>query len=253
MKIASWNVNSINVRLQQVLDWLTANTIDVLALQETKVVDDMFPQAAFTEVGYQVVFSGQKSYNGVAIIAKAPISAVTLANPFFVDPEKRFLAASINGVRVVNVYVPNGQSVGSEKFMYKLDYLTGIKKYLLAELKNYAQTVVLGDFNIAPDDLDVHDKELWQGSVLVSPLEREAFSAILNLGFTDALRYIEPKSKVYTWWDYRQGSFRRNNGLRIDHILLSKSLTANCKRVVVDKEPRKFARPSDHAPLWVEF
>lgn len=253
MKIASWNVNSINVRLPQVSDWLQATKVDVLALQEIKVIDDLFPTDEFTKLGYHMAISGQKTYNGVALIASSPITNIVRSNPYFPDEEKRFLAATINDIRIVNLYVPNGQSIDSEKYKYKLAYLNGVKQYLKSELENYSYVLVLGDFNIAPSDIDVHDPLLWQDSVLVSPEEREIFAQILNLGFVDSLRFQEPEASIYTWWDYRQGAFRRNHGLRIDHILFSKSLKSFFKNVVVDKEPRKASRPSDHAPLWIEL
>lgn len=253
MKIASWNVNSINVRLPQVLDWLVTHQIDVLALQETKVVDALFPVAAFKDIGYQVSFSGQKTYNGVALIAKAELMEVCCDNPHFEDPARRFLAATVHGIRVINLYVPNGQSLDSDKYVYKLAWLEGIRHYLRQALNDYKNVVVLGDFNIAPTDLDVHDPALWHDVVLVSPKERAAFESMLALGLVDALRAHAPSEAVYTWWDYRQGGFRRNHGLRIDHILLSEPLREASRAVVVDTVPRKSERPSDHAPLWVEL
>lgn len=253
MKIATWNVNSINVRLPQVIDWLQTTKIDLLALQETKVIDALFPIEAFTQIGYNTAVSGQKTYNGVALVSLHKITDVVSVNPYFPDTEKRFLAATVNGVRVVNLYVPNGQSVDSEKYKYKLAYLEGVKRYLKSELENYPYVIVLGDFNIAPSDIDVHNPALWNGSVLVSPRERESFAQIIDLGFVDSLRFKEPSESIYTWWDYRQGAFRRNHGLRIDHVLFSESLNKFFKDVVVDKEPRKSSRPSDHTPLWAEF
>lgn len=253
MIIATWNVNSITVRLPQVLEWLTQHDIDVLALQETKVVDLFFPAAAFEALGYHVYVAGEKSYNGVAIISKFPIDSPLTDNPFFVDPARRFLAATVQGVRLVNLYVPNGQSVLSDKYLYKLAWLEGVTQFLRQELEQYPELMVVGDFNIAPTDQDVHDPSLWAGSVLVSPAERAAFQALLSLGLSDTIRYFHPEVPNFTWWDYRQGAFRRNLGLRIDHVLLSRSLLPRCHAAMVDILPRKATRPSDHAPVWVEI
>jgi exodeoxyribonuclease III len=253
MKVATWNVNSINIRLPQVLAWLVENQIDVLAVQETKVVNELFPVSAFQEIGYQVSFSGQKSYNGVAIISRIPITDVCIENIYFQDEACRIMAATMNGIRLVNLYVPNGQSPGSDKYHYKLTWLGAMQQFLHDEMKTHARVMVVGDFNIAPTDLDVHDPVAWDGCVLVSPEEREALQAILAIGFVDSLRHFEPEAVHYTWWDYRQGAFRRNHGVRIDHILVSESLLSACQRVVVDKLARKVERPSDHAPVWIEF
>lgn len=253
MKIATWNVNSITVRLPQVLSWLQTHDIDVLALQETKIVDEKFPQQAFEDLGYQICFSGQKTYNGVATISKLPLQDPIKAIPEFEDPERRFLATTIDGVRIVNLYVPNGQSVDSEKYQYKLAWLDAVGTYLAAELKRYPNLVVLGDFNIAPEDKDVHEPMLWEGQVLVSAPERERFHLLLSLGLHDALRAIQPDEILYTWWDYRQNAFKRRMGLRIDHILLSNALLPSCRTVAVDLLPRQHERPSDHAPVWLEI
>lgn len=253
MKLATWNVNSINIRLPQVLTWLVENKIDVLAVQETKVVNELFPVSAFQEIGYQVSYAGQKSYNGVAIISRTPITDVCIENIHFQDDAARIMAATINDMRVVNLYVPNGQALTSDKFRYKLEWLTAMRHFLQDEMQSHPKVMVVGDFNIAPADLDVHDPVAWEGSVHTSPQEREALQAILSLGLSDSLRYFEPEAVHYTWWDYRQAAFRRNLGLRIDLILVSDAMLPLCQRVVIDKGARKVERPSDHAPLWIEF
>jgi exodeoxyribonuclease-3 len=253
MKIATWNVNSINVRLDQVLDWIVANQMDVLALQETKVIDALFPIDAFKQLGYEVCFSGQKTYNGVAIISRGQLLASCNQNPFFQDEAQRVMAATIDGIRVINLYIPNGQSVGSEKYAYKLSWLKGMHQFLKEELAKHGKVIVLGDFNIAPADIDVHDPAVWEGGVMVSQQEREAFQSMLALGFVDTLRHAHPEPGLYTWWDYRQGGFRRNRGLRIDHILVSQSLLAGCGAVTIDKIARQSERPSDHAPVWMDL
>lgn len=253
MKLATWNVNSITVRLPQVLAWLQAHDIDVLALQETKVIDEKFPFQSFEEIGYQVYFSGQKTYNGVAIISKHAIEEVIKDIPNFDDLERRFLAVTVKGIRLINLYVPNGQSLDSPKYQYKLAWLNAVNTYLKAELKRYPKLVVVGDFNIAPEDRDVHDPALWVGNVLVSEAERERFREMLKLGLHDAMRYLAPDITMYTWWDYRLNAFKRKMGLRIDHILLSTVLLPVCQRVEVDILPRQDERPSDHAPVWVEL
>ncbi len=252
-KIATWNVNSLRVRLPAVLEWLAAEKPDVLALQETKVVDDDFPLAAFQQAGYQASFSGQKTYNGVAIISLQPMTAMTRDLPDFVDPQRRVLAVTIDTVRVINLYIPNGESVGSEKYHYKLTWLTALKQFLQAELMQHPRTIVLGDFNIAPENQDVHDPELWSGNVLFSDAERAEFQAILQIGFRDCFRLHEQPEKSFSWWDYRMNAFKRNLGLRIDHVLASLSLADVCKQCYIDKIPRAKERPSDHAPVIAEF
>ncbi len=253
MKIATWNVNSINVRLPQVLNWLDYAKPDILALQETKMTDDKFPQAAIEEAGYQVCFAGQKTYNGVAIISKKPAVDIVTDIPNLNDPQRRILAASIAGVRVVNLYVPNGSEVGSEKYDYKLDWLQKMQVFLQQQLANYEKVVVLGDFNIAPADDDVHDPAAWQGSVLVSDKERQALQTILAQGYTDVYRLFDQPEKSFSWWDYREAGFRRNRGLRIDLILASEPLKNTCHLSWIDKEPRSWERPSDHTPVIAEF
>ena len=253
MKIATWNVNSLKVRLPQVLDWLAAHQPDVLCLQETKLEDANFPSAEIAAAGYQTRFSGQKTYNGVAILSKTPATAVLGAIPGYADEQKRVLAATIDGVRVINLYVPNGQSVDSDKFQYKLGWLKALTAWLEQELTQHPGMVVLGDFNIAPEERDVHDPQAWAGQVLFSPPEREAFRQLERLGLADSFRLFDQPEKSYTWWDYRMNAFRRNMGLRIDHILLSAMLAKTCKSCTIDKEARKAERPSDHAPVMVEF
>jgi exodeoxyribonuclease-3 len=253
MKIATWNVNSMNVRLPHVLEWLAANDPDVLVLQEIKQITEAFPVDALREVGYKSAASGQKTYNGVAVISKAtPVDLVT-DFPGFDDPQRRVLASTVSGVRIIDLYVPNGQSVGSEKFEYKLGWLAALRKFLKQEIAQHEKLVVLGDFNIAPADEDVHDPEKWGEDILCSPPEREALRKILDLGLTDVFRQFEQPEKTFSWWDYRAAGFRRNAGLRIDLILASASMAASCKGSHVDKEPRAWERPSDHAPVVAEF
>ncbi len=253
MKLATWNVNSLKVRLPHVLDWLAFYQPDVLCLQETKLEDANFPAAELAASGYQPLFSGQKTYNGVAILSKLPAEEVAVGIPGFADPQKRVLAATIGGVRVINLYVPNGQSVDSDKFQYKLGWLDALMGWLRDELTRYSSLAVLGDFNIAPEERDVHDPKAWEGQVLFSPPEREAFRKLLQLGLSDSFRLFDQPEKSYTWWDYRMNAFRRNMGLRIDHILLSAALAKTCKSCLIDKEARKRERPSDHAPVIVEI
>jgi exodeoxyribonuclease III len=253
LKIATWNVNSLKVRLPHLQDWLLSAQPDVIALQETKTEDANFPQIAIQEAGWNVVFAGQKTYNGVALISRQPASDVVYGIPDFADEQKRVIAASFGNVRVIGAYVPNGQSLDSDKYQYKLNWLTAFKDYLQVTLKRWPNTVVVGDYNIAPEDRDVHDPKAWEGAVLVSPAERAAFQALLDLGFRDGMRLFEQADQTYTWWDYRAAGFRRNLGLRIDHILVSETLVPLCIACEVDKAPRKLERPSDHAPVWAEF
>lgn len=253
MKLATWNVNSLKVRLPHVLDWLAANPVDVLCLQETKQQDEDFPHAALHAAGYHSLFSGQKTYNGVAILSRELASDLQLGIPDFADTQKRVIAATINSIRVVCVYVPNGQSVDSDKYHYKLTWLTALHNWLQQELTRYPKLVVLGDYNIAPEDRDVHDPVAWQGNVLVSERERQHFKNMIEYGLHDSFRLFEQDEKSYSWWDYRMMGFRRNHGLRIDHILISKALVPLCKSCVIDKAPRKLERPSDHTPVVVEL
>ena len=253
MKVATWNVNSLNVRLPQVLAWLASAQPDVLALQETKLVDEKFPTAEIAEAGYQAVFSGQKTYNGVAILSKHPVTDVVKDIPGLDDVQRRVLAGVYSGVRILNLYVPNGQSVDSDKYQYKLSWLDKLTEYVTMEIKRYPKLIVMGDFNIAPEERDVHDPQVWEGKVLFSPPEREAFQRLLAVGLCDVFRLFTQEDKQFSWWDYRMNAFKRNLGLRIDHIVASKTLCETCSSCVIDKEPRRNDRPSDHTPVMAEF
>jgi exodeoxyribonuclease-3 len=249
MKIATWNVNSLKVRLPHVLDWLAATQADVLCLQETKMEDKVFPYTELEAAGYHSAHNGQKTYNGVAILARGTLHDIRCNMPGFADEQRRVLAATVNGLRVVCAYMPNGQAVGSDKYDYKLRWLAALADFLRDELQRWPQLALLGDYNIAPEDRDVHDPVLWKDQVLCSEPERAAFRQFLALGLADAFRLFEQPDKIYSWWDYRQMGFRLNRGLRIDHILLSKPLAAACGACAIDKAPRKLERPSDHAPV----
>jgi len=253
MKIASWNVNSIRVRLEQVLDWLQAEQPDVLGLQEIKVPDDAFPMAAFEEAGYQCLVNGQKTYNGVALLTKQTSREPLADMPGFADAQKRVIAATFGDCRVINLYVPNGESVGSEKYVYKLSWLQALHTWLAAELAAHEKLIVMGDFNIAPEDRDVHDPDEWRGKVLCSDAERAALGKLLELGLSDSFRLFDQPETPFSWWDYRSGGFRRNNGLRIDLLLVSAGLAPLCKQSRIDREARAHDRPSDHAPVWIEY
>lgn len=253
MKIASWNVNSLRVRLEQVLAWLADAKPDILGLQETKLTDDKFPRDEIEALGYHCEFSGQRTYNGVALISRQPLEDITTQLAGFDDPQRRVLGARIGTLRVLNLYVPNGQSVESEKYHYKLKWLDALHTQLRGELGREKRVVVMGDFNIAPDDRDVHDPQAWKGSVLCSPRERAALEKLLDLGFSDTYRLFDQPEKTFSWWDYRAAGFRRNLGLRIDLILASRTLSGCCVRSAVDVAPRKLERPSDHAPVYAEF
>jgi exodeoxyribonuclease III len=253
MRIATWNVNSLRVRLPQLLKWLRHSAVDILAMQETKLPDADFPQQELTALGYRVLYSGEKTYNGVALLSRWPATEVVTDIPAFADTHRRVLAATSGGVRVVNLYVPNGQTVGSEKYQYKLRWLTALAEWLRGELRRAERLVVLGDFNVAPEDRDVHDPPSWLGSVHVSEPERKALRAVLALGFIDLFRRFEQPPATYTWWDYRMGAFRRNHGLRIDLLLANEALARACTACVVDREPRRAERPSDHAPVIADF
>jgi exodeoxyribonuclease-3 len=249
MKLVTWNVNSLKVRLPQVLQWLETNPVDVLCLQETKLTDDKFPQAEIEAAGYQVAFSGQKTYNGVAILARHPITDVQKNNPLFDDPQQRIIAATIEDMRIVCAYVPNGQALDSEKYPYKLSWLASLQQWIKQEMTQHASLALLGDYNIAPEDRDVYDPAAWEGQNLVSPPERAALQALLDLGLKDSFRMFEQAEKSFSWWDYRQLGFRLNKGARIDHILLSAALAQRCTSCAIDKIPRKWEQPSDHAPV----
>lgn len=253
MRVASWNVNSLRVRLPQVLDWVAANGPDVLALQETKIVDAAFPVDEIAEAGYHAVYSGQKTYNGVALLSREPAVDVSTGIRGFDDPQRRVIAATYGEVRVYDVYVPNGQSVGSDKFEYKLDWLSALRRQLDEELASHERLIVAGDFNIAPEDRDVHDPVAWEGNVLVSPAEREALERIGTLGLEDTFRLFEQAEASFSWWDYRAAAFRRNRGLRIDLLLASPALAGKCVASSIDKTPRAWERPSDHTPIFADF
>lgn len=248
MKLVTWNVNSLNVRLPHVEGWLASAAPDVLCLQETKMEDIKFPQAAIEAAGYKVVFDGQKTYNGVAILSRSAPQEVSRGIPGFADEQKRVIAATIDGVRVICVYIPNGQSLDSDKYQYKLAWLEALTGYLRDELARHPDLALLGDYNIAPEDRDVHDPKAWEGQVLVSEPERAAFRRLVELGLSDSFRLFDQPEKSFTWWDYRMNGFKRNLGLRIDHVLLSASLAARCRSASIDVEPRRLERPSDHTP-----
>lgn len=253
MKLATWNINSLNVRLPQVLDWLKDNPVQALCLQELKMVSERFPIDAFKEIGYDAHWVGQKTYNGVAIITPNRGTDEQINIPNFEDEQQRAIAitlpSSVGDIRVINVYCPNGQSLDSDKYEYKLNWYKALNKWLEEEIKKYPLLAILGDYNIAPRDIDVHDPEAWEGGVLVSPEERSAFEKLINLGLVDSFTQFEQAEKSYTWWDYRRLAFRRNAGLRIDHILLSTELMKYCTACVIDKEPRRNEQPSDHTPV----
>jgi exodeoxyribonuclease-3 len=253
LKLATWNVNSLKVRLPQLLPWLTARTPSVVCLQETKTEDANFPVEEIRAAGYQPLFTGQKAYNGVAILSRTPPTEVVTALPGFADEQKRVLAATVDGVRIVCIYVPNGESTESEKYQYKLRWLDALHAWLSEELKRYPQLALLGDYNIAPEDRDVHDPRLWQGKVLFSEPEKAVFRRLLGLGLKDSFRLFEQPEKSFTWWDYRMNQFKRNMGLRIDHILVSEPLAVRCKACVIDRDMRAQERPSDHAPVVAEI
>jgi exodeoxyribonuclease III len=248
-QIATWNVNSLRVRGEQLMEWLRAVQPDVVALQETKMQDPDFPHPEFTAAGYHSVFSGQKTYNGVALLSKLPMTGFVRDIPDFDDPHRRVLAATIGRFRVINLYVPNGQAPGSEKFAYKLRWLAALTRWLAAEAAQHPALVVLGDFNIAPEDRDVHAADPGRRIVHVSPEERAALQGIFELGLVDAFRQFEQPDKSYSWWDYRQGAFRRNNGLRIDLILANRPLLPALRGVRIDVDPRRVDRASDHTPV----
>lgn len=252
-KIATWNVNSLKVRLSQVLEWLEKAKPDVLALQETKIPDSDFPLEAIRQVGYEVAYSGQRTYNGVAIISRQPVFDKVTDIPGLEDPQRRVLGGTIADWRIINLYVPNGESVISEKYLYKLGWLNKTQAWLAEELNKYPKLIVLGDFNIAPEEQDVHDPAEWAGQVLFSDKERLAFKQLCQLGLVDCFRLNPQDEKLFSWWDYRMNSFKRNRGLRIDHILASSGLGALCTRCYIDKIPRSSERPSDHAPVIAEF
>lgn len=253
MKIASWNVNSLKVRLDHVLDWLDTAEPDVLALQETKMTDEVFPVAAIEAAGYHVVFSGQKTYNGVAIIAKSQPEDIITDIPGLEDPQRRILAATVDDVRIINLYVVNGSAPGTEKFQYKLNWLDKVTHFVEQQMAEYDDLVVLGDFNIAPDDRDVHDPIKWHEKILCTTEEREALNRMLDLGLQDSFRLLHDDGGFFSWWDYRMNGFPRNLGLRIDLVLCSDEMSEAVTAAYIDVEPRKLERPSDRTPVVTEF
>jgi exodeoxyribonuclease-3 len=251
MRIVSWNVNSLNVRLPHVLAFLSEHQPDILALQETKVPDEKFPQTELEAAGYHVAFSGQKTYNGVAIISKSEAIGIVTDLPGLDDPQRRVLAATIGEQRIINLYVPNGQEVGSEKYDYKFRWLGALRDYLKSELAQHERLVVLGDYNIAPADIDIYNPKRWQGKIMCSEPEREMFYSLLALGLTDTIRALHPDEPMHSWWDYRLNAYKRGWGIRIDHILATSAIAPVSAGVV--REERGKERPSDHAPVWLEF
>ena len=253
MKIASWNVNGIRARIEHVTAWVESNQPDVLALQETKVMDDMFPHDAFTSLGYEASIFGQKSYNGVALLSKKPPKECKRGIDGFVDEQTRVISGIYEGITVIDVYIPNGQSVGSEKFEYKMKWLKGLHHYLAALIQTNEKIIILGDFNIAPQEQDVHDPEVWKGKVLCSDEERAWLKKIEQLGFIDSFRLFDQEEGLFSWWDYRAAAYRRKMGMRIDLILISKALKNNCIGGYIDEAPRALERPSDHTPVLIEL
>jgi exodeoxyribonuclease III len=254
LKLATWNVNSLAVRLPQMLAWLAAHPVDVLALQETKLTDDKFPQAEIEAAGYAVQRFGQKTYNGVALLSRgAAATDVVKGIPGLADEQARVIAGTVDGVRVIGAYFPNGQAPDSDKFAYKMRWLNGLREWVRTELAAHPQLVLLGDFNIAPEDRDVYDPVAWAGQIHCTPEERAQFQALLALGLVDAFRLFEQAPKSWTWWDYRNLAFRKNQGLRIDHVLVGQALRPQVRACTIDKLPRKNERPSDHAPVIVDL
>lgn len=253
MRVASWNVNSIRVRQSHALDWLEAQKPDVLGLQELKMTTEAFPTDEYTQAGYHSVAYGQKTYNGVALISRQQPADVIEGLPNFPDPQHRAIAATYGDIRVVNLYVPNGQTIDSDKYHYKLDWLDALRDYLADELTRHSRMVVMGDFNIAPDDRDVYDPDEWRDRILCSGPERARLQAIESLGFKDTFRLFEQAEAAYSWWDYRAAAFRRKRGLRIDLLLASSALAPDCRASQIDTGPRKLERPSDHAPVFADF
>ncbi|MBC7480386.1 MAG: exodeoxyribonuclease III [Rhizobacter sp.] len=253
MKIATWNVNSLSVRLPQVLDWLAAHQPGALCLQETKLTDDKFPHAELAAAGYESQWFGQKTYNGVALLTRTPATEVTKNIPGLDDPQARVITGTVQGVRVIGAYIPNGETTGSDKFLYKLRWLDALRAWVAQQVALYPRLVLVGDYNIAPEDRDVYDPVAWAGQVLCTPEERAHFRGLIDLGLHDAFRLFEQPPKCWSWWDYRNLAFRKNQGLRIDHILVSDALRAGVTSCVIDKPTRKNERPSDHAPVIAEL
>jgi exodeoxyribonuclease-3 len=253
MKIATWNVNSLRVRLAQLLDWLAVEGPDIVGLQETKLSDDEFPAEALHGAGYRAIYAGQKTYNGVALLSRIEAEDVETELPGFEDPQRRVLAGTYGELRVIDLYVPNGQAVGSEKYVYKLAWLAALGPFLAAQLERYPRLVVMGDFNIAPEDRDVHDPAAWEEAIMCSTPERAAFQQLLDVGLVDAFRRLESGEGHFTWWDYRAAAFRRGRGLRIDHILVSRDLGKRLTDCRILRDLRGLERPSDHAAVMAEF
>jgi exodeoxyribonuclease-3 len=249
VQIATWNVNSLSVRLPQLLDWLAEHPVDVVVLQETKLTDDKFPQAPLAQAGYHAQWFGQRTYNGVALLSRQEATDVVRNIPGFADEQARVIAATVAGVRVIGAYFPNGQAPESDKFSYKMRWLEALRLWVQQELQQHGQLVLLGDFNIAPEDRDVYDPVAWAGQIHCTPQERAHFQDLLALGLHDAFRLFEQAPKSWSWWDYRNLAFRKNQGLRIDHILVSTPLKSSVQACIIDKAPRKNERPSDHAPV----
>jgi exodeoxyribonuclease III len=253
LKLATWNVNSLSVRLPQLLDWLALQQPEVVVLQETKLTDDKFPQADISTAGWHSVWFGQKTYNGVALLSRSEPLDVVRNIPGFDDPQARVIAATVDGLRVIGAYFPNGQAPGSEKFAYKMAWLAALQAFVAAELARHPRLVLMGDYNIAPEDRDVYDPVAWAGQIHCTDEERAHFRALCGLGLVDAFRLFEQPPKSWSWWDYRNLAFRKNQGLRIDHILVSEALRPQVAACLIDKLPRKNERPSDHAPVIVEL
>lgn len=251
MKIATWNVNSLKIRLPHVLDWLKTSGCDVLGIQELKLDNDNNAKLIdnFKQLGYNFIYNGQKTYNGVALVSKYPLIDVVLDIPDYADEQKRVIAASINGIRVICAYIVNGESLASEKYQYKLRWLQQLHAYVAQELQHHEQLILLGDYNIAPENRDTYDAALWEGQVLCSQPERAAFFKLVELGLVDSLRHFNQQERQYTWWDYRNLAFRRKQGLRIDHLLVTHAVIKRASDCIIDLAPRKLERPSDHAPV----
>ena len=253
MRIATWNVNSLRVRLPHLLDWLREAQPDVACLQETKTEDANFPVAELRAAGYAAVYCGQKAYNGVAILSRTPVSEVAHGIPDFVDDPKRCIAGTVNAIRIVCLYAPNGEAPGTEKYAYKLRWYEALERWMAKAIRETSNLAVLGDMNVAPEDRDVHDPKRWAGKIHVSEPERLALRKVVDVGFADAFRLFPQPEKSFSWWDYRLRAFERGWGLRIDHILLAPALAAKCSSCTIDVEPRKRERPSDHAPVMAQI
>jgi exodeoxyribonuclease-3 len=253
MKLATWNINSLNVRLPHLLQWLGANPVDVLVIQETKLTDDKFPLAEVQAAGYACQAFGQKTYNGVALLSRVPVADVVKNIPDFNDPQARVITGTLGELRIVNAYFPNGQAPGSDKFEYKMQWLRALRDWVEGELARHPKLLLMGDFNIAPEDRDVCDPVAWAGQIHCTDEERSHFRKLLALGLHDAFRLFDQPPKSWTWWDYRNLAFRRNQGLRIDHVLVGEALRSAVVACTIDKAPRKLERPSDHAPVIVEL